>query len=203
MATSEAESLTARDADRDYGSSSRHSPRPRHNPRAAMAAAKQITMRQITQRRAPARDCEAPSREPLADREDAAPPPRDGAGPLRRVAGQLPAVAIAAVLNLMVREPVVLSSEARSAVIFCALMKIPLFYFRHGRSCPLCQVGIPFGASYFPRELSLPGKQVLGLRMFLFSTGVAQLAFTAQSRFDNSVGLQMVEVRALLPRRSF
>lgn len=31
-------------------------------------------------------------------------------------------------------------------------------------------VGIPFGASYFPTELQLEGKEVLGLRMFLFSS---------------------------------
>ena len=56
-------------------------------------------------------------------------------------------------------------------------------------------MGIPFGATYFPPELALPGKEVLGLRMFLFSTAAAQLAFTFSSRFDNGVGLQMVEVR--------
>lgn len=54
-------------------------------------------------------------------------------------------------------------------------------------------VGIPFGASYFPTELQLPGKEILGLRMFLFSTMVAQLVFTFRSKFDNATGLQMVE----------
>ncbi len=54
-------------------------------------------------------------------------------------------------------------------------------------------VGIPFGASYFPTELQLPEKEVLGLRMFLFSTMVAQLVFTFMSNFDNATGLQMVE----------
>jgi SulP family sulfate permease len=54
-------------------------------------------------------------------------------------------------------------------------------------------VGIPFGASYFPTELQLPEKEVLGLRMFLFSTMVAQLVFTFMSKFDNATGLQMVE----------
>jgi len=54
-------------------------------------------------------------------------------------------------------------------------------------------VGIPFGASYFPTELQLQGKEVLGFRMFLFSTMIAQLVFTFASKFDNGVGLQMVE----------
>ena len=54
-------------------------------------------------------------------------------------------------------------------------------------------VGIPFGASYFPTELQLPEKEVLGLRMFLFSTMVAQFVFTFKSKFDNATGLQMVE----------
>ena len=54
-------------------------------------------------------------------------------------------------------------------------------------------VGIPFGASYFPTELSLQGKEVLGLRMFLFSTFVAQFIFTYKSKFTNGIGLQMVE----------
>jgi len=54
-------------------------------------------------------------------------------------------------------------------------------------------VGIPFGASYFPTELPLPGKEVLGLRMFLFSTILAQMVFTYKSKFDNGIGLQMVE----------
>ena len=49
-------------------------------------------------------------------------------------------------------------------------------------------VGIPFGASYFPTELPLPGKEVLGLRMFLFSTILAQLVFTYKSKFDNGIG---------------
>ena len=51
-------------------------------------------------------------------------------------------------------------------------------------------VGIPFGASYFPTELSLQGKEVLGLRMFLFSTIVAQFIFTYKSKFTNGIGLQ-------------
>ena len=77
-------------------------------------------------------------------------------------------------------------------------------------------IGIPFGASYFPvewansgstvqtsasddtpaiiqGEFPLPGKEALGLRMFLFSTIMAQLAFTFASKFTNGIGLQMVE----------
>jgi len=54
-------------------------------------------------------------------------------------------------------------------------------------------VGIPFGASYFPTELQLQGKEVLGFRMFLFSTMIAQLVITFASKFDNGIGLQMVE----------
>ena len=104
-----------------------------------------------------------------------------------KVASQIPAIAIVSVLNFM--------------------------------------IGIPFGASYFPVEWSnsgsnsishdgdneqgtasvivdgefpLPGKESLGLRMFLFSTMMAQLVFTFKSKFTNAVGLQMVEVRFLL-----
>lgn len=53
--------------------------------------------------------------------------------------------------------------------------------------------GIPFGSSYFPTELALPGKEVLGLRMFLFATFVGQMVFTFKSKFTNGIGLQMVE----------
>ena len=75
---------------------------------------------------------------------------------IHNIMSQLPAIAIASVLNFM--------------------------------------VGIPFGASYFPTELPLPGKEVLGLRMFLFATALAQLVFTFKSKFVNGIGLQMVEV---------
>jgi SulP family sulfate permease len=59
--------------------------------------------------------------------------------------------------------------------------------------CLNFMMGIPFGASYFPTELQLQGKEVLGLRMFLFSTMMAQFIFTFESKFDNAIGLQMVE----------
>jgi SulP family sulfate permease len=54
-------------------------------------------------------------------------------------------------------------------------------------------MGIPFGAAFFPTELELPGKEILGLRMFLFSTMMAQLVLTYTSKFNNCVGLQMIE----------
>lgn len=68
-------------------------------------------------------------------------------------------------------------------------------------------IGIPFGVSYFPMSWSpyvqeateeagpfpLPGKEALGIRMFLFSTIVGQIVFTWMSGFSNPIGLQMVE----------
>mmetsp|Transcript_38565 Transcript_38565/g.82282 ORF Transcript_38565/g.82282 Transcript_38565/m.82282 type:complete len:928 (-) Transcript_38565:858-3641(-) len=83
-------------------------------------------------------------------------------------------------------------------------------------------VGIPFGVSYFPvgwksssseaaspehdnamseahggfvlnGTFPLPGKQALGIRMFLFSTIIGQLALTFTSNFPNCIALQMVE----------
>jgi hypothetical protein len=38
----------------------------------------------------------------------------------------------------------------------------------------------------------LPGKEALGIRMFLFSTIVGQLVYTFSSGFHNPIGLQMV-----------
>jgi SulP family sulfate permease len=68
-------------------------------------------------------------------------------------------------------------------------------------------VGIPFGVSYFPMDWSpyveeatedagpfpLPGKEALGIRMFLFSTIIGQVVFTSMSGFANPIGLQMIE----------
>jgi sulfate permease, SulP family len=71
-------------------------------------------------------------------------------------------------------------------------------------------VGIPFGVSYFPIGWSasnetnesgdgvsgpfpLPDRVALGIRMFLFSTIMGQLAFTFRSKFTNPIALQMVE----------
>jgi sulfate permease, SulP family len=80
-------------------------------------------------------------------------------------------------------------------------------------------IGIPFGVSYFPIEWTnnessllsndnddltdsihggrfpdIPGgKEILGIRMFLFSTLIGQIVFTLQSGFQNPIGLQMVE----------
>lgn len=74
-------------------------------------------------------------------------------------------------------------------------------------------IGIPFGVSYFPvgwrpmdnpnaqnidtgdvaGSFPLPGKEAVGIRMFLFSTAVGQIVFSLQSQFHNAIGLQMVE----------
>lgn len=54
-------------------------------------------------------------------------------------------------------------------------------------------MGIPFGAAFFPTELAIPNKEILGLRMFLFATMMSQLVFTYQSKFNNCIGLQMIE----------
>eukprot|EP00977_Amphora_coffeiformis_P011092 scaffold2655_cov179-Amphora_coffeaeformis.AAC.25 len=75
-------------------------------------------------------------------------------------------------------------------------------------------IGIPFGVSYFPvgwrpmdntqmdgagdggdvaGPFPLPGKEAVGIRMFLFSTAVGQIVFTLRSQFHNAIGLQMVE----------
>lgn len=86
-----------------------------------------------------------------------------------------------------------------------AIMLIFLFHL---------MIGVAFGVSYFPigwrngeqESLSnadtaddirgpfpLPGKEALGIRMFLFATIVGQVVFVITSRFDNPIGLQMVE----------
>ena len=54
-------------------------------------------------------------------------------------------------------------------------------------------MGIPFGAAFFPTELDLPNKEIIGLRMFLFATLISQVIFTYQSKFTNCIGLQMIE----------
>jgi SulP family sulfate permease len=75
-------------------------------------------------------------------------------------------------------------------------------------------IGIPFGVSYFPigwREdgtgdltesgtddkvhgaFPLPGKESLGIRMFLFATMVGQVCYSLLSGFGGPIGLQMVE----------
>jgi hypothetical protein len=94
---------------------------------------------------------------------------RETKGAFMRGLGQIPAIALIAIFHLM--------------------------------------IGIPFGVSYFPMSWSpyvqeaseeegpfpLPGKEALGIRMFLFSTIVGQIVFTLSSGFDNPIGLQMVE----------
>eukprot|EP00550_Attheya_septentrionalis_P000409 CAMPEP_0198293740 /NCGR_PEP_ID=MMETSP1449-20131203/18720_1 /TAXON_ID=420275 /ORGANISM="Attheya septentrionalis, Strain CCMP2084" /LENGTH=995 /DNA_ID=CAMNT_0043993451 /DNA_START=40 /DNA_END=3027 /DNA_ORIENTATION=- len=70
---------------------------------------------------------------------------------------------------------------------------------------------VPFGVSYFPiswkgdgdtdtddvgaggGQFPLPGKEALGIRMFLFSTIIGQVVFAFSSKFENAIGLQMVE----------
>uniref|UniRef100_A0A7S2GZ62 Cyclic nucleotide-binding domain-containing protein n=1 Tax=Helicotheca tamesis TaxID=374047 RepID=A0A7S2GZ62_9STRA len=76
-------------------------------------------------------------------------------------------------------------------------------------------ISIPFGVSYFPigwrasddadggnsndikdevdGAFPIPGKQALGIRMFLFSTIVGQVIFTFSSKFKNPASCQMVE----------
>ena len=69
-------------------------------------------------------------------------------------------------------------------------------------------LAIPFGVSYFPiewgsgdgssdsdeeHEFPLPGKESLGIRMFMFSTFISQVIFTFTSSFPNAIGMQMVE----------
>jgi len=97
-------------------------------------------------------------------------------GIIQRVIGQVPAVALIGMFHLM--------------------------------------VGIPFGVSYFPvgwrsnysseggeeddgtgvhGPFPVPGKEAMGIRMFLFSTIIAQIVYTFTSKFDNPIGLQMVE----------
>jgi hypothetical protein len=70
-------------------------------------------------------------------------------------------------------------------------------------------IGIPFGVSYFPVSWSplleeasddggpfpLPGKEALGIRMFLFSTIVGQIVFTIFSDFPNPIGLQVSAIQ--------
>lgn len=75
-------------------------------------------------------------------------------------------------------------------------------------------IGIPFGVSYFPIGwhestvdltnegeeqdgvdgiFPIAGKDALGIRMFLLSTIIGQLAFTFSSGFNNPISLNMVE----------
>ncbi|CAB9528725.1 solute carrier family 26 [Seminavis robusta] len=81
-------------------------------------------------------------------------------------------------------------------------------------------IGIPFGVSYFPigwksstEEVSsnnattasgapddfvngpfpLPGKEALGIRMFLYATIIAQVVLALRSDFHSAIGLEMVE----------
>lgn len=48
-------------------------------------------------------------------------------------------------------------------------------------------------ADFLHGPFPLPGKEALGIRMFLYATLVAQLVFTWKSHFVNPIGLEMVE----------
>lgn len=106
-----------------------------------------------------------------------------------------------------------LSILQRAASQIPAIALVTLFHL---------MVGIPFGVSYFPVSwrssnpsaaapstddsapedhdgfvlegtFPLPGKEALGIRMFLFSTIIGQLVMTFASNFRNCIALQMVE----------
>lgn len=81
-------------------------------------------------------------------------------------------------------------STAANTIIRDASSQLPAIFVV---SILIFMMGIPFGAAFFPTELELPGKEILGLRMFLFSTMMAQLVLTYTSKFNNCVGLQMIE----------
>lgn len=98
--------------------------------------------------------------------------------------GQLPAVALIGIFHLMVGIPFGVSY-------------FPMYWASHLGDGASGIDGGPGsdGDSIFHEEGRFPiqGKEALGIRMFLFSTFVAQVAFTFFSGFKNPIGLQMVE----------
>lgn len=60
-------------------------------------------------------------------------------------------------------------------------------------------VSIPFGVAMFPMpegengDFPLPGKEALGIRVFLFTTVVGQVVFCFASKFTSAISLEMVE----------
>lgn len=60
-------------------------------------------------------------------------------------------------------------------------------------------ISIPFGVAMFPApdaqhgEFPLPGKEALGIRVFMFTTVIGQLVFTFASKFTSAISLEMVE----------
>ena len=105
---------------------------------------------------------------------------------IQRIASQIPAILIVAVLNCMVGIPFGAS------------------YFPVGWSSSSSSSDTGADASGgdmsdgvvddgVSGDFPLGGKEALGLRMFLFSTAMAQLIFTFTSNFNNGIGLQMVE----------
>lgn len=106
---------------------------------------------------------------------------------LERAASQVPAVALVTLFHLMVGIPFGVS------------------YFPVGWKPPssaVASAAAPGGGDVADEAdggfvldgaFPLPGKQALGIRMFLFSTVVGQLAMTYASNFHNCIALQMVE----------
>ena len=60
-------------------------------------------------------------------------------------------------------------------------------------------ISIPFGVAMFPApdrqhgEFPLPGKEALGIRVFMFTTVIGQIVFTFASKFTSAISLEMVE----------
>lgn len=60
-------------------------------------------------------------------------------------------------------------------------------------------ISIPFGVAMFPVPgeahgvFPIPGKEALGIRVFLFTTVVGQIVFTFASKFTSAISLEMVE----------
>lgn len=110
-------------------------------------------------------------------------------------------------------EKKLLKKSSASSVIKTVLGQIPavaLIVMFH------LMISIPFGVSYFPigwrahsegstkqssdiddggvnGSFPYPGKESLGIRMFLFASISAQIVLTFKSKFTNAIGIQMVE----------
>jgi len=101
-------------------------------------------------------------------------------------ASQIPAIALITLFHLMVGIPFSVSyfpvgwksSSSTAAVSVEGDDFVP---------------GADDGGFVMDGTFPLPGKQALGIRMFLFSTIIGQLALTYGSNFQNCIALQMVE----------
>lgn len=94
-----------------------------------------------------------------------------------RAAGQIPAVALICLLNLMLSIPFGVS-----------------YFPINWRAATDALEGNEGGAEDGVNGLfPIQGKEALGIRMFLFSTIVGQIVFAFASKFKNAVGCQMVE----------